>query len=706
MNLLHRSNWKVSLYQYCQKDHPNLQKPSLQPPKKIEIIEIDDDSDEILSPQLPKQKEKSRKPIVNNFGGNFSKLSQPSISRKIRQRKRPLSASQNDSFMKSENKLWVDKYAPTDDATELCVAPKKVNETRDWLLSSWQRLQGGEIHTSFSSDQSKFLVLIGSPGIGKSTMIQVLANELDWSLLQWKDHFQNIHYSSNWDKSNMLHDGLPNQSQLSMFEEFLMNAGSGYRDIVTLDSNLQITGGKKINHLTDSRKKLKSKKGTIIVIDEIPNIYSNEAAVEFRNIMTKHITQSLVPTVFIFSDVAEGKHRPDDLERLIEPSCLYSPLVKLIQCNQVTKPKMKKVLQNIWRNENKSSGSFPEEFVEDLHMINGGDLRNAILTFQFQFDATNHDRKRLRVRSNINSNDESSMKPNQRDERLSTFHALGKLLYAKRKPDRVRLNKRSAGKYVDDRHPLNFDPENVMENCTLNSMGALAFLGFHSPDFFTDITELSNAFDLYSDASFLDDKKYHTNSSSTDGLFPGGYVSSLASRAVAQTNKNPAPNKFRQLNAPAVFEVMKKKGENIVKMDQLKKRLSVSTDNQFLLHENLSSSNIFVTDTLPFLRSILPSEVNYALSTLHSYARPGQDNNPNGYLKKELDDQIMKQEQILKDDDILDEDTDSDDVESLKRIQPTFNIVASRNGTWNPKNIVSKIDPKTQSSCQEEIFLE
>lgn len=99
-------------------------------------------------------------------------------------------------------------------------------------------------------------------------------------------------------------------------------------------------------------------------------------------------------------------------------------------------------------------------------------------------------------------------------------------------------------------------------------------------------------------------------------------------------------------------------------------------------------------------------EVNYALSTLHSYARPGQDNNANGYLKKELDDQIMKQEQILKDDDILDEDTDSDDVESLKRIQPTFNIVASRNGTWNPKNIVSKIDPKTQSSCQEEIFLE
>ena len=229
--------------------------------------------------------------------------------------------------------------------------------------------------------------------------------------------------------------------------------------------------------------------------------------------MTKHITQSLVPTVFIFSDVAEGKHRPDDLERLIEPSYLYSPLVKIIQCHQVTKAKMKKVLQNIWRNENKSSGSFPDEFIEDLHLTNGGDIRNAILTFQFQFDATNH---RFRVKPNINSynNDGSKMmKPNQRDERLSTFHALGKLLYAKRKLDnnkKVRSNhKMSVGRnYSDERHPLTFDPENVIENCTLNSMGSLAFLGFHSPDFFTDITELSNAFDLYSDASFLDEKKY------------------------------------------------------------------------------------------------------------------------------------------------------------------------------------------------------
>ena len=261
--------------------------------KKIEIIEIDDESDEIVSPEpTTKEKENLQKPttttVNNNFGGNFSKLSQPSISRNIRHRKRPLSSSTsqyNSPIMKSANKLWIDKYAPTNDATELCVAPKKVNETRNWLLGAWQRMQGMENnHNKSSSQSSNFLILVGSPGIGKSTMIQVLANEFNWSILEWKDHFQNIHYSSssNWDKSNMPHENLPNQSQLSMFEEFLMNAGSGYRDILTSENNLQMTGGKKVNPYTDSKKNTKSKKGTIILIDEIPNIYSNEAAMEFR----------------------------------------------------------------------------------------------------------------------------------------------------------------------------------------------------------------------------------------------------------------------------------------------------------------------------------------------------------------------------------------------------------------------------------------
>ena len=63
--------------------------------------------------------------------------------------------------------------------------------------------------------------------------------------------------------------------------------------------------------------------------------------------MERHIHRTQTPTFFIFSDVQEGKHRPDDLERLIPPHILYSPLVQILPIQPVTKAKMKKALQSI-----------------------------------------------------------------------------------------------------------------------------------------------------------------------------------------------------------------------------------------------------------------------------------------------------------------------------------------------------------------------
>ena len=100
-------------------------------------------------------------------------------------------------------------------------------------------------------------------------------------------------------------------------------------------------------------------------------------------------------------------------------------------------------------------------------------------------------------------------------------------------------------------------------------------------------------------------------------------------------------------------------------------------------------------------------EVNYALSTLHSYARPGQDDNPNSYLKKELDNQIMKQEEILKDDDILDEDTDSDDMESLEIKQPMMSPSASGTVLQSSQKLsFKKMDANYKSSSDEVIFID
>ena len=98
--------------------------------------------------------------------------------------------------------------------------------------------------------------------------------------------------------------------------------------------------------------------------------------------MERHIQRTQTPTFFIYSDVQEGKHRPEDLERLIPPHILYSQLVQIIQIQPVTKAKMKKALQSIAKVER--LGTLSTEFVEEMHLSSGGDLRHAIFALQFQ----------------------------------------------------------------------------------------------------------------------------------------------------------------------------------------------------------------------------------------------------------------------------------------------------------------------------------
>ena len=107
------------------------------------------------------------------------------------------------------------------------------------------------------------------------------------------------------------------------------------------------------------------------------------------NIMERHIQRTQTPTFFIFSDVHEGKHKPDDLERLIPSKLLYSPLVQILPIQPVTKAKMKKCLQTIAKAEglsgsgSKSCSTLTPEFFEETHLSSGGDLRHAIFAMQF-----------------------------------------------------------------------------------------------------------------------------------------------------------------------------------------------------------------------------------------------------------------------------------------------------------------------------------
>ena len=439
------------------------------------------------------------------------------------------------------------------------------------------------------------------------------------------------------------------------------------------------------------------------------------------NIMERHICQTQTPTFFIFSDVQEGKHRPEDLERLIPSHILYSPLVQILPIQPVTKSKMKKSLQAIAKVER--LGSLSTEFVEEIHLSSGGDLRHAIFAMQFQCSSSMMTTAMARRTSN-NDEDSSSGGGAKKDAKLSTFHALGKLLYAKRKPimqqqyhdfdddftddDDVASSHPSShpnatvwnqSKLNDGRGPLEFVPEEVLGRIDMGLGSALTFLSYHSPDFFTDVTDLSRSFDLLSDAATFVD--YQFVGQTTDGPFPTQYAACIGGRAVADGNKHPAPSQFRQFTAPKVFSVMKKNRENEIKIEQLRKRLSTtmggrgssgSGKEKTSIHDNIGSAQQFVTDSLPYMRTVIPqgkcnngqvqrayfvshlpslynltlynsvfcflllsflsTDVNYALANLHSYA--------NDASRQALENEPVLEEEnvVLLEDDLVEDDDD------------------------------------------------
>jgi cell cycle checkpoint protein len=354
-----------------------------------------------------------------------------------------------------KNRLWTDKYVPQS-SNDLAVAPKKVKE-----VSSWLRKPSGRL-----------LILVGSPGIGKSTMVQCLAKEQKTNVAEWTETTAD--------------------NGIRSFEAFLQHAS------------------------------LLSEQRSIILVDEIPNLYGNE--VKFRELFSQHVRTGAVPTVLVVSDTIEGKSNA--LDQIIDAAMLYdTTLVQIIQLHPPTKARFKQALK---RFSSAGAGNNNKD-VDDLFDKTGGDLRYALCMLQ------------------------SGCRPHVRDTKLSAFHALGKLLYAKRN---------STG-------DLDFDPEIVMSSMDSTSR-ALSFLQYHSLGFYTSMADIANAMDSFSDASIM-----------TFGS------DSVAARTVAATNRNPAMTKFKQLSAPPATAP----NNDILALRSVRPILPLT---------------VLATDIVPFLRRIDP----------------------------------------------------------------------------------------------------
>ena len=520
-------------------------------------------------------------------------VNHPARKRQRRKAETYRSGVSKNSSAPDASSIWVEKHAPMTIA-ELCVAPKKVKEVHSWL----------EEAMTTAGESKKLLVLVGNPGVGKSTMVRVLASHIGLHVCDWSE---SAGTPSNGYRD---HDSevfwIDNSSPLNAFEEFLQQAGAGLRSL-----DIQSTSSEMIR----DRSKPTSYQQSLVLLDDLPHLFNASAEQRFREILGHHLRHSLVPTVLIFSDVSEGKHKPSDLERMIDPQQLYSQdMVRILQIQNVTKPKMKKILSGIAEKEKFRVPN--SSLFEQLHDQCRGDLRHAI--WMLQLEATG--KKHMVTSSTLLSGGQN----NTRDYKLSSFHALGKLLYAKRIVDPT-----------SGRTMLNFNPEETMERSDMGLGGSLVFLEHHSVDFYTEIEELSDAMQFFSDAAMLLDypmdvsrpvsaaRLNHSHLTVSihfshplqpnrrDSFFPDGYVASLAGRAVARTNIHPTANKFRQFSTPKSFEVARKRNQNEVCIQQLFKRLWSSSGStsgsQFVsLSSAFSSMDTLVADFLPCLRLIAP----------------------------------------------------------------------------------------------------
>ena len=222
--------------------------------------------------------------------------------------------------------LWSEKYTP-ETSKDLSVAAKRVGLVRTWIDSH--------------SGRGGLLVLVGGPGIGKSTMVRVLAREANVTLLEYTEP---------------LFDSRQGETALGCWEKFLSSVAVPLSALSNTTSDTEAAHGKK----------------NLILIDELPNMHDSAGEARFRDSLALLLRSGRVPAIMVYSDTVEGKAA--GVERLV-PVELGA---EVMQIHQPTKARFGKIVRNVISRER-----LPKTIkTDELHEVCHGDLRFALQSLQ------------------------------------------------------------------------------------------------------------------------------------------------------------------------------------------------------------------------------------------------------------------------------------------------------------------------------------
>ncbi|EMD36255.1 hypothetical protein CERSUDRAFT_52549 [Gelatoporia subvermispora B] len=336
----------------------------------------------------------------------------------------------------ADDQLWVDKYEPTSEE-DLAVHKKKVQGVRQWLLESLEGGSNGKLRK-----YRRILALTGPAGVGKTATIRVLARELGFDILEWRNTM---------DEQYSLDDDYGEYEGLSeKFQAFLARAGRCH-SIFSASTQSQppssaVSGGSSVSSASQPKRQ-------IILLEDLPNILHPGTRDAFHDSLNAFVGAGefgVAPMIIIISDTGvrgEGgdgdvgsstnawraRREAVDVRSVLPPNLLASPF------NPIAPKILRKALQTLLRSRfAKSTGvSASKEVIDLIVDSSNGDIRSAIMALQF---ACIHDADAQSERGSRKGS--KGVIPRalleavtRREQSLALFHLLGKLLYNKRKDD-------------------------------------------------------------------------------------------------------------------------------------------------------------------------------------------------------------------------------------------------------------------------------
>ncbi|RKP39982.1 Rad17 cell cycle checkpoint protein-domain-containing protein, partial [Dimargaris cristalligena] len=334
--------------------------------------------------------------------------------------------------------LWVDKYAPQD-VTDLAVHKRKILEVQNWLQGALVELRASGTRPWLK----RILILTGPPGVGKTTTLRLVAKQLDIPISEW---INPVHLAQD------INDTSYATGEARKFELFIRKADR-YTPLAMATPTATIA--------TPIATPPEPPNQQLVVIEDFPNLTQPATKRVFEDCL-RHYTAPrplrAFPLVLIISEcisrhslLEEASGGPagrngrsfgealENFRQVIPRDVLDSPLVTRINFNPIAPTLLTKALKRIWSlechchpwSQNRrpllNESAVLPMVVAECH----GDIRNALNTLQL----TSRTLPSSPVPGSAGSSRSRPGRPSGgRESSFDLFHAMGKVLYNKRRP--------------------------------------------------------------------------------------------------------------------------------------------------------------------------------------------------------------------------------------------------------------------------------